>query len=235
MQAVTKQQLAYNFLWEKIHSGEFLPGQRIVAGRVAHEIGTSGIPVREALLQLEAEGLVEITPHVGAIVAFASASELLCTMRTVAVLEGYATRLALAHGREIVSRLRDVNDAMISAASGANWAALSDRNSEFHDIIHRASGNDVLVDTIRALLRRYGSLRRRTVFLQLPDRALQSGAEHGRIIEMLADTSTGEQELEDVARRHKMTTADLLESHLREASVAGQSQVSAGDFEMGSA
>ena len=76
----SKSEAAYSLLHGRISSGEFSPGYRLVLGTIAHELGCSTVPVREAIRRLEAEGLVNFERNVGATVAKADATLYLHTM-----------------------------------------------------------------------------------------------------------------------------------------------------------
>ena len=82
-------------LLEGILDGTYPPGSRIVETRVARELGTSQAPVREALRDLEALGVVEISPFRGARVRRPSLDELLEAYVIRAELEALAARLAM--------------------------------------------------------------------------------------------------------------------------------------------
>src|SRR4249919_1259117 len=82
-------------LLERIVAGTYPPGSRIVETRVARELGTSQAPVREALRDLEALGVVEISPFRGARVRRPGLEELLEAFGVRAELEAMAARLAL--------------------------------------------------------------------------------------------------------------------------------------------
>ena len=82
-------------LLEGILDGTYPPGSRIVETRVARELGTSQAPVREALRDLEALGVVEISPFRGARVRRPSLDELLEAYVIRAELEALAARLAV--------------------------------------------------------------------------------------------------------------------------------------------
>ena len=82
-------------LLEQIVDGTYPPGSRIVETRVARELGTSQAPVREALRDLEALGVVEISPFRGARVRRPGLEELLEGYVVRAELEAMAVRLAL--------------------------------------------------------------------------------------------------------------------------------------------
>src|SRR5690606_27656832 len=111
----TKKDLAYDFIKRRIFEKRLLPGQRITASQVAEEIGTSVLPVREALLSLEAERLVTITPYVGAVVAWVAPQEIAEVISVLAVLEGYATGLASTNAASFLGALPGINDRLRTA------------------------------------------------------------------------------------------------------------------------
>ncbi len=90
----SKSEIVYDFLKLNILNGKLKSGERIAVSDVAKILGISGIPIREALTKLEAEGLVTITPHIGASVISIDKTkfEEIHVIRTE--LEGLATRLA---------------------------------------------------------------------------------------------------------------------------------------------
>ena len=63
---LSKSQRAYHWVKERIAGQEFTPGYRLVLGSIAAELDMSVVPVREAIRQLEAEGLVTFERNVGA-------------------------------------------------------------------------------------------------------------------------------------------------------------------------
>src|ERR1700716_301190 len=113
---VTKQERLYRAIRERILSGAYGPGYRVVIDALAEEFEVSALPVREAIRRLEAEGLVVYRPNAGAQVAPADPGAFLEELTVLAVLEGYATSLAapLLSAAD-VARLQEVNDRMVSA------------------------------------------------------------------------------------------------------------------------
>src|SRR5580704_18908860 len=91
---VTKQERVYQAIRERILSGAYGPGYRVVIDALAEEFEVSGLPVREAIRRLEAEGLIVYRPNAGAQVAPAEPELFEDTMTALALLEGYATALA---------------------------------------------------------------------------------------------------------------------------------------------
>ena len=207
----TKQDYAYGVLRERITSGSLLPGQRIVVNRLAQEIGTSAIPVREALLRLEAEGLVTITPHVGAVVTHITGQMIDMTLETLAVMEGYATRLAAARSQAFIGELKLHNEAMRQAVPREDWETFSRENRELHFAVYGQIANTVLTKTIRDLWGQLDSYLSASAFNLMPDRAEGSVKEHAQIIALLEATEPDLDAVEALARQHKLNTARRLQ------------------------
>ena len=202
----TKQDHAYQALKDQITGGVLLPGQRIVVNRVAQEIGTSAIPVREALLRLEAEGLVGITPHVGAVVTHITGQMIENTLATLAVVEGYATRLAHPRAEQVLPALERHQVAMEVAADREDWEAFSQENRGFHFEIYEVVDNDVLTKTIYDLWSQLDSYLSAAAFYLMPDRAKGSLREHAEIIQRMRSPEADPEALEQLAREHKLNT-----------------------------
>ena len=119
-------------LLHRIASGELKPGQRLVETRIAHELGTSQAPVREALRDLEQLRLVESEPFRGARVRAFGDEEL---------VEVYPVRAALEElaAREATRRL------------GGDVTALARHDIAFHRLIVEAAGNQVLEQCWKSL------------------------------------------------------------------------------------
>lgn len=207
MPSQTKQEMAYRFLKQQIVSGHILPGQRIVTSQIAQEIGTSGMPVREALFKLQSEKLVEMTPHVGAVVALTTSEDIVSVLEPLAVLEAYATRMALPITSGIEKQLRSLDAKMKKALAEEQWDKFSFYNREFHFLIYSQCSNPSLVETIQGLWSRLDSYLSATSFYLIPQRAKGSLSDHEQIVQMLADPATEPLQLELFAREHKLNTA----------------------------
>src|SRR5215472_15029736 len=96
-QPLSRVDLAYDTIRERIVDGSYSAGYRLVLDELARELGVSPVPVREAIRRLEAEGYVDFQRNVGARVATFDEREFEQTLHVVALLEGYATALAAPH------------------------------------------------------------------------------------------------------------------------------------------
>jgi DNA-binding GntR family transcriptional regulator len=132
-------------LLEAILDGRYPPGSRIVETRAAREFGTSQAPVREALRDLEALGVVEISPFRGARVRHPSRDELLEAYVVRSELEALAVRLALPRlTDEDFGRLATYLDDMHAAAETGDPVAEASADASFHGYLVDRAGNATL-------------------------------------------------------------------------------------------
>lgn len=130
---------------QRIVSGEYPPGSRLVETRIAQELGVSQAPVREALRDLEQLGCIVHEPFRGCSVRAFSAEELLEAFPVRAALEALAARLAAEHIPEgELLRLADLLETMRAAARRGDAHAQSQANASFHATIVRAARNATL-------------------------------------------------------------------------------------------
>lgn len=203
----TKQQRVYEALRERILSGAYGPGFRVVIDAVAAEFGVSPVPVREAIRRLEAEGLIVYRPNVGAQVAPAEPGLFEQELTVLALLEGYATALAApALEPGDLDRLRATTDEMTVAMQRMDALAFGARNHEFHELILARCPNPALVEMVRDTERRLDAIRR-TVFTHIPYRGAESIAEHRALVDLLA-SGAGADAVEAAARTHKLGTVE---------------------------
>jgi DNA-binding GntR family transcriptional regulator len=137
-----------------ILTGALAPGERLRAEALAQRFGTSRTPVREALLGLEAEGLVEIEPHRGAVVRPFDAAGLVELYELRAVIEPYAAaRAAERIGRDALAEL-DKNCARAERRGGASVRAVQEQialNEEFHRLVVAAAESPRLEVAMRSV------------------------------------------------------------------------------------
>jgi DNA-binding GntR family transcriptional regulator len=146
-------------LLQAILDGRYPPGARIVETRVAKEFGTSQAPVREALRDLEALGVVETAPFKGARVRRPSTEELLEAFDVRAILESHGAILAIENlGDESLEQLVRLTEEMRLAAEAGDPYREAMADTEFHRLIMRSSGNLTLErvwSTLEPFLRTY--------------------------------------------------------------------------------
>lgn len=133
-------------LLDRIMHGELSPGVRLIELRIAAEFSTSQAPVREALRELEAMGVIETLPNKGARVRTITNDELCQLYDVRAQLESYATQLATDKSAQLKSRLKEIVRSMKKAAREGDSTGFAGHNSHFHRVIVESSGNTILLD-----------------------------------------------------------------------------------------
>ncbi len=141
---------AYDALLGLIRDGQFPPGARLREEEVGAQLNLSRTPVREALRKLEADGIVEHRPRIGAVVRKLSHGEVVELYEMRVVLERTAAEMAAKHGSEAeFDTLDDLNTAIAEErANPSNAAAI---NQEFHRGLYLACRNRFLLEAARAL------------------------------------------------------------------------------------
>ncbi len=151
---------AFEAIHEAIMSGELRAGHRLQIRPLAEALGTSVMPVREAIKRLEEIGLVEAAPYRGAVVKEFTTAELRQVYAVRRLLEGEAARLgtpALTKG--MITRLRKLRARAAKALGDAALVDYIDTDEEFLQVIYDAAANPVLVETIGVLWKRCRSYK----------------------------------------------------------------------------
>lgn len=210
--APSKTQQAYEWIKERIGSGRFSPGYRLVLAPIAGELGVSVVPVREAIRLLEAEGLVAFEPNIGARVALINEADYVHTMEMLAVVEGFATALAAPTITEAdVAAARSVNAEMRLCLDQFDPPRFTELNHQFHALLFGGCPNPQVLDLVRRGWNRLAALRSST-FTFVPGRAHGSVDEHEGILR-LVESGAEALEIELAVRRHRTATLDAYRAH----------------------
>jgi len=192
-----------------ILSGSLKPGERLRAEALAQRFGTSRTPIREALLVLEAEGLVEVEPHRGAVVRAFDAGDLRELYELRAVIEPLAAARAAARIRPpALARLRELC-ALAETHDDASATAIDSLitlNEEFHGVVLEAAGSVRLTNAVRAV----GGIPRvfKTVFWRTEAQRTQSLFCHRELVAALDARHAGLAEA--VMRMHILGAQEFL-------------------------
>jgi len=131
-------------LLERIVSGSLKPGDRLIELKIAEEMQTSQAPVREALKELEAIGLIETQRNRGSRVRIIDEVELAEIYSVRAEIEALAGELAALTNPDVAKDLEKIIERMLAAADREDAKKFAKLNSEFHSKIVEASGNRTL-------------------------------------------------------------------------------------------
>ena len=135
-------------LRQGIADGKLRPGARLPEVQIAREMGTSRAPLREALIQLEREGLVVRQPNRGTFVADLTEDLVREVASLRGVLEGFAASLAVKRlTRKDFERLETILKEMLTVARRGDFPRMVEWDYQFHEYIMRASGHRLLYET----------------------------------------------------------------------------------------
>ncbi|MFE5707170.1 GntR family transcriptional regulator [Rhodococcus koreensis] len=145
----------YDMIHESIMNGDLPAGARLRVRDLAEQVGTSVMPVREAIRRLEEAGLAERSPHKGAVVKGLTLAELVHVYDVRRLLEVEAARLGAQRISAADStRMQDEFALLRTALDERRVVAYLDHDEALLTILYEAAENPVLVDTIRTLWQR---------------------------------------------------------------------------------
>jgi DNA-binding GntR family transcriptional regulator len=137
---------------QDIADGILKPGDQLEEAALSQRFGISRTPIREAVRSMVDSGLLETRPRKGAFVRTMSAKELLDLFEVAAELEAMACRVATQNLLQSdVEAIRSGLEVCHEAAREGDAQGYSKANLEFHRAIHKASGNQWLIDQLRQI------------------------------------------------------------------------------------
>jgi len=180
----TLDQRVYSAIEEKILSGEYKVGEQITENRLSSELGVSRTPVREALMMLELNGLIDLIPNKGATVRGISVDDLIDIYKIRIRLEGLAASLAAERiDADGIRQLEETVELSEFYISKNDCEKIKELDSTFHSCVYRQSGSRMLEKVLSELHRSIGLYRKRS--LENPGRIEKSVREHREILEAI--------------------------------------------------
>ena len=179
----TRTQLVVEAIREKILTGSIKAGEPLRQAALADELDVSRIPVREALLQLEAEGLVSFEPHKGATVTALSADQVEELFDLRAKLEtdllAYSIPNLTAKDFQDAERiLKSLEQALQSKDYSNTWSEL---NTQFHNCLYRGANRPQTQELVNTLNK--NSDRYIRMHLMLSGSIEQAESEHTALLD----------------------------------------------------
>ncbi|MBP5856838.1 GntR family transcriptional regulator [Marivibrio halodurans] len=194
-----------------IVSGRFVPGERLVERELCDLTGASRTSVREALRQLESEGLVEMVANRGAIVAMISAEQAREIYEVREALETYAGVLFVQKATAAqVATLRRSVDKIADAYASRELTRILEAKDAFYKILFKGAGNEMIASILTTMNARVSLLRRLS---------LDSGTRSEQSLRELKDILAG------VEARDEAATHDACRKHVQGAAAAALSRL----------
>ncbi len=176
----------YDYLKEAMQLGRIEPGTTLNLNALEEEIGISRTPLRDALLQMAAEGFVEILPRRGIRLIPLTLERIRDHYEILAALEGTALRNSTERlTAEAVDNMEQLNGGMQAALARDDFDAFYQLNLEFHECWLDLSSNQELKRTVRILKQRLYDFPRRSGFVKEWEE--NSTKEHAKILAFLRD------------------------------------------------
>ena len=148
-------------LRDDIISGVYRPRERLIEAELSKKYNVSRTPIREAIKQLEAAGLIKVAPYHGAVIAEIDAEEIRDIYEVRSVLESTATYLSCPHiTQETLILLEQSIVKMEQYAKEKQKLLYAEENERFHRLVYSSCGNKVLIGLINDLFERTATFRR---------------------------------------------------------------------------
>lgn len=203
--------VAADIIREAVVDGRLAPGERLKEETLAAELGISRTPIREALLVLQSEGIVDAVPNRGAFVRSYEPGDLEDMYELRAVLEGYAaSRAARFVTEEQLVELRASCARFDGLVAGGDVRALVKENMHFHATILEAARNERLQGMVRQVIAL--PLVYKSYVWYSPDQARASAHAHHQLTNALEQGDAARAEL--LMREHVYEARDVLAAHL---------------------
>lgn len=210
---------AADLIRQAIVGGRVSPGQRLKEEELAQQLGISRTPVREALLVLQTEGLVEASPNRGATVRKYELPDLEDMYELRALLEGNAARRAATRiDAHSLRRLHESCARFDKLVGGSDLSSLVAENALFHETILAAADSERLADMVRQVIAM--PLVYKSYFWYSPEQAKASAHCHRQLTNALERHDPGR--AESIMREHVYEAADVLAQHMGSAETSAE-------------
>lgn len=212
-------QKVFQIIREDIIAGKYQRKEELREIAIGDELQVSRTPVREALRQLELEGLVTIVPNRGAYVEGISCEDMKDIFEMRLLLEGFCAGRAAEYA--VSEQLEALEEVMVLTEyhiKNGHTRQLIGLDSKFHEILYEAGNSRILEHALKNY--HYYLKRARRFSLFVPGRAIESIWEHRQILE--AVKGRDKQKAEDAVRQHLTHTIQNIESYGWENITGGQ-------------
>lgn len=207
----SKKEFVYEALREQILNGELEPESRLIIDDLADDLGVSPIPVREALQQLQSEGLVEIEPYVGARVAEMrkeSIEEIFALLEATEVISSRAAcKLMTDEDLQEVEKLIKQMDESVEDLEV--WSA---QNVQLHQLICDRANTPIVASMMKQVVDHWNRLRRIYLEQVFAGRVKDAQKDHWELLEALKTRDP--QTVEKAVHSHNQQALAGYVSHL---------------------
>ncbi|MDL2211514.1 GntR family transcriptional regulator [Erysipelotrichaceae bacterium OttesenSCG-928-M19] len=182
IQKKTAKEQAYEYIKERIISGEYAPKDKIDDIKIAKELGISKMPIREAIQILVSQNFLISTPKIGTTVTEIDIKDIYQLYEPLATIQGLAAKIAcLSIRNEDVKDLIEINNKMIKAIEDDDFLMAMKYDKEFHNHILKIADNPYILSFSNDLMMQVQRIE--YMFLTTNTSFSKSYDEHDKIIE----------------------------------------------------
>jgi DNA-binding GntR family transcriptional regulator len=204
-------------LRKRILSGEFADGQQLRQEALSNEYGVSRVPVREALRQLEAEGLIQIIDHKGALVSTLSFEDVQELLEIRAMLEGALLAASIPlQTKEDLDLAEQTLKEFEQALDNHDVRQWGELNSRFHLALYRSAGRPNTLSLIESLHNKTDRYTRMQILLTHTMK--RAHLEHSRLLQLCREHAA--EEAAEYIRSHILSAGRALGEYLKSQSMA---------------
>ncbi len=206
---LSRVEKVYRTIRKNILSNQYPPGHQVLEPELAKQLGVSRTPVREALIRLEAEKLIELIPRRGMRVLPLVPKDYLQICQVITALEGKALQLLIVKkpGRDVLQPMEDAIKEMDLALQTNDLVSWGEADEKFHRILASLCGNTRLaglLDTLRAQTH-----RARMILLKLRTKLDESNDSQREIYQALLSGDADKLETHYELHRKRVTEESM--------------------------
>ena len=176
--------LAYEYIRERIISGEYAPKEKIDDVKIAKELNISKMPIREAIQVLVAQNFLNSTPKLGTTVTEIDIKDIYQLYEPLATIQGLAARIAcLSIRKENIDALLEINGRMAQAIAKDDFLTAMKIDKEFHNCVLEIAGNPYITSFSNDLIMQVQRIE--YMFLTTTTSFAVSVEEHNNLIDAL--------------------------------------------------
>lgn len=204
------QSRVFERIREDILKGVYKKNDELKEVTIGNELGVSRTPVREALRQLELEGLVKIIPNKGAYVVGIESKDIKDIYEIRARLEGLCARWATENADEShIARLDEIVELTEFQCYRKKYEKVLELDNEFHELLYEMADSNMLYRTMSDFHHYVEIVRKKT--LSANERVVHSVKEHADIVNAIK--SGDADKAEELAMQHMINTIHYIEEH----------------------
>ncbi|WP_257215751.1 GntR family transcriptional regulator [Fredinandcohnia onubensis] len=203
MESLLAKDKIASILRNEIIKGNIKPGQKLLEKELCEQLGVSRTPLREAIRNLEVEGLIESIPNKGSRVRTMTIQDIKNVYELRIELEALATKKSVPYLiKEDLDSLFSIQEMLKTATKKATWGEVSELNKKFHNILVSKGDNNLLLSTIDQLHK--VSVVISVSNFSIPGRSWNVIDEHSKVIEAVKEKDA---ELASILMRNHLEAA----------------------------